>query len=134
MPGTAHVSLLEALSKGPPPAGNLAVPIFAHGSLEVEMYRPEGIDPQKPHDRDEVYLVARGTGLFAAIEVTMDDKDFEGTLVLELLAAIGKVDDFFDAIDSDDVRRATRLMKEAKVDASTIATVIEKMEDADGEH
>jgi hypothetical protein len=64
VPGTAHVSLLEALSKGPPPAGNLAVPIFAHGSLEVEMYRPEGIDPQKPHDRDEVYLVARGTGVF----------------------------------------------------------------------
>jgi hypothetical protein len=64
VPGTAHVSLLEALSKGPPPAGNLAVPIFAHGSLEVEMYRPEGIDPQRPHDRDEVYLVARGTGVF----------------------------------------------------------------------
>jgi predicted transcriptional regulator len=64
----------------------------------------------------------------------LDDKDFEGTLVLERLAAIGKVDDFFDAIDSDDVRRATRLMKEANVDASTIATVIKKMENADGEH
>ncbi len=64
MPGTAHVSLLEALSKGPPPAGNLATPIFAHGSLAVEMYRPEGSDPQKPHDRDEVYLIARGTGVF----------------------------------------------------------------------
>jgi hypothetical protein len=64
----------------------------------------------------------------------MDDKDFEGTLVLEQLAAIGKVDDFFDAIDSDDVKRATRLMKRAKVDASTIATVIRKMEESDGEH
>ena len=61
---TAHVGLLEALSKGPPPAGNLAVPIFAHGSLVVEMYTPAGVDPQKPHDRDEVYVVARGTGLF----------------------------------------------------------------------
>jgi len=64
----------------------------------------------------------------------MDDEDFEGTLVLEQLAAIGKVDDFFDAIDADDVRRATMLMQEANVDASTIATVIEKMENADGEH
>jgi mannose-6-phosphate isomerase-like protein (cupin superfamily) len=64
MPGTAHVTLLEALAKGPPSEGNLAVPIFAHGSLEVEMYRPDGIDPQTPHDRDEVYLVARGTGTF----------------------------------------------------------------------
>ena len=64
-PRTAHVTLLEALSKGPPPEGNLAVPIFGHGSLEVEMYRPERIDSQTPHDRDEVYLVARGTSWFS---------------------------------------------------------------------
>jgi hypothetical protein len=64
----------------------------------------------------------------------MDDKDFEGTLVLEQLAAIGKVEDFFDAIDSDDVRRATALMKKAKIDLSTIAMVIKKMEESDGEH
>ena len=37
----------------------------------------------------------------------MDESDFEGTLVLEQLAAIGKVDDFFDAIDADDTQRAT---------------------------
>src|SRR5215218_2860581 len=60
----AHVSLAEALSKGPPPPGNLAVPIFAHGSLEVEFYKPHGHDSQKPHARDEVYLVAQGEGLF----------------------------------------------------------------------
>jgi hypothetical protein len=64
----------------------------------------------------------------------MDERDFEGTLVLEQLAAIGKVEDFFDAIDSDDVQRATSLMKRAKVDASTIAVVVRKMEDSDGEH
>jgi quercetin dioxygenase-like cupin family protein len=58
------VSLSEALSKGPPPLGNLAVPIFAEGLLEVELYAPRGHDPQKPHDRDEVYVVARGTGVF----------------------------------------------------------------------
>ena len=61
---TAVVSLTEALAKGPPPAGNLAVPIFAHGTLEVELYAPNGRDPQKPHDRDEVYVVARGSGTF----------------------------------------------------------------------
>lgn len=61
---TAHVSLLEALAKGPPPPGNLAVPIFQHGTLDVELYTPQGSDPQKPHDRDEVYLVARGHGMF----------------------------------------------------------------------
>ena len=64
----------------------------------------------------------------------MDDTDFEGTLVLEQLAAIDKVEEFFDAIDSDDVPRATALMKRAGIDASTIATVVRKMEEADGEH
>lgn len=59
-----NVSLAEALAQGPPPPGNLAVPIFAQGSLLVELYTPRGIDPQEPHDRDEVYVVARGTGAF----------------------------------------------------------------------
>jgi hypothetical protein len=64
----------------------------------------------------------------------MDEKDFEGTLVLEQLATIGKVEDFFDAIDSDDVQRATSLMRKAKIDASAIAIVVRKMQDADAEH
>ena len=59
-----HVSLAEALTKGPPPAGNLAVPIFSHGSLAVELYTPVGHDPQKPHTRDEVYFVTPGRGFF----------------------------------------------------------------------
>ena len=59
-----HIGLADALSKGPPPPGNLAVPIFAHGSLVVELYSPSGSDPQKPHTRDEVYFVTRGKGLF----------------------------------------------------------------------
>ena len=64
----------------------------------------------------------------------MDDKDFEGTLVLEQLAAIGMVDDFFDAIDADDVQRAVSIMRRARVDASTIAVVVRKIEAADGKH
>lgn len=59
-----HVGLAEALAKGPPPPGNLAVPIFLHGSLVVELYTPVGHDPQKPHTRDEVYFVTRGQGFF----------------------------------------------------------------------
>jgi hypothetical protein len=64
----------------------------------------------------------------------LDERDFEGTLVLERLAEIGRVEDFFDAIDSDDVQRAASLMKSAKIDADTIAIVIKKMQDSDGEH
>jgi hypothetical protein len=65
---------------------------------------------------------------------SVDEKDFEGTLVLEKLATIGKVDAFFEAIDSDDFKKATALMKKAQVDSETIAIVLKKMADADGEH
>jgi hypothetical protein len=64
----------------------------------------------------------------------VDESDFEGTLVLEQLAAIDQVDEFFDAIDADDVERAKALMRTAHVDAATIAIVVRKMEQSDGEH
>lgn len=59
-----HVGLTEALAKGPPPPGDLAVPIFSHGTLVVEIYTPVGHDPQTPHTRDEIYFVTRGKGFF----------------------------------------------------------------------
>jgi len=59
----------------------------------------------------------------------MNENDFEGTLVLEKLAEIGKVEDFFEAIDSDDFERAKSLMKKAKVDSRTIVMVLKKMEE-----
>jgi mannose-6-phosphate isomerase-like protein (cupin superfamily) len=58
------VSLENALAKGAPPPGNLALPIFAHGTLEAELYAPRGVDRQRPHTRDEVYVVASGSGQF----------------------------------------------------------------------
>ena len=62
--GAVHISFTDALSQGPSPAGNLAVPIFSRGSLAVELYSPVDQDAQKPHSRDEVYFIARGRGLF----------------------------------------------------------------------
>lgn len=38
--------------------------LFSHGSLEVEIYRPIGVDRQQPHSRDEVYVVISGSGIF----------------------------------------------------------------------
>jgi gentisate 1,2-dioxygenase len=37
---------------------------FEHGTLQIKMYRPQGADGQQPHVRDEVYVVARGSGWF----------------------------------------------------------------------
>jgi len=38
--------------------------LFQHGTLEVEMYKPDKVDNQTPHTRDEVYIVASGAGTF----------------------------------------------------------------------
>ncbi len=64
----------------------------------------------------------------------MDESNFEGTLVLEKLATIGKVDDFFEAIDADDFEKAKALMRRAKVDSQSIAIVLKKMAEANGDH
>lgn len=64
----------------------------------------------------------------------MDESDFEGTLVLEKLALINEIDAFMEAVDADDFKEAARLMKRAGVDAETLALVLKKMAEADGEH
>jgi mannose-6-phosphate isomerase-like protein (cupin superfamily) len=57
-------TVAEALERLPGPDGQRFAGVFKHGSLEVEIYAPRGIDPQQPHMRDEVYFVAAGTGDF----------------------------------------------------------------------
>lgn len=64
----------------------------------------------------------------------MDKKDFEGTLVLEKLAAIGTVEEFLEAVDSDNFKMANLLMREAGVDPKTILTVIKKMNTSDRDY
>lgn len=52
--------------------------VFTHGTLAVEFYKPDRVDHQKPHDRDEIYVVATGTGIFVNGErrSTFDAGDF----------------------------------------------------------
>jgi len=38
--------------------------LLEHGTLQIGYYRPIEVDPQQPHDRDEVYVVQSGTGYF----------------------------------------------------------------------
>ncbi len=37
---------------------------FEHGTLTVEVYKPEKVDLQQPHTRDEVYIIIAGSGEF----------------------------------------------------------------------
>ncbi len=45
-------------------SGSLFLEMFQHGSLSVELYKPDKVDRQQPHSRDEIYVVARGSGRF----------------------------------------------------------------------
>jgi len=38
--------------------------LYGHGSLSVEIYKPEKIDLQQPHERDEIYVIISGHGEF----------------------------------------------------------------------
>ena len=59
-----HGTVEEWLAKLPAPDGARYVEAFRHGTLDVELYAPRGEDPQAPHDRDELYVVASGSGNF----------------------------------------------------------------------
>jgi len=59
-----HLTLAEGLARLPGGKGERFVELFGHGTLSIELYAPRGHDPQQPHTRDEVYVVARGRGQF----------------------------------------------------------------------
>jgi len=40
------------------------VELYEHGTLGVELYQPEKIDKQQPHERDEIYVIISGSGTF----------------------------------------------------------------------
>ncbi len=50
------------------------IELFQHGSLSVEVYKPELTDQQTPHDRDEIYVVISGSGKFLNGKSTVDFK------------------------------------------------------------
>lgn len=54
----------SALVKLSAVVGRRFMGVFSHDTLEVEIYKPEKTDFQKPHTRDEVYVVISGSGQF----------------------------------------------------------------------
>ena len=65
----AHLSTSAALRKLERAEGVRSVMLFEHGTLQIKMYAPRGsngelIDSQTPHSRDELYVVAQGSGTF----------------------------------------------------------------------
>ena len=63
VPGGTVVPLGDAIARLEA-SGRKFVELFTHGSLAVELYRPGDVDGQQPHSRDELYVVAAGSGAF----------------------------------------------------------------------
>jgi mannose-6-phosphate isomerase-like protein (cupin superfamily) len=70
------------------------IKLFEHGSLEVEVYKPNEVDNQKPHTRDEIYVVISGRGYFVNGE---ERHPFEAGQVLFVPAGrVHRFEDFSD--------------------------------------
>ena len=59
-----RIGVTEAMTRLPGSKGERYATVLEHGTLDIEIYAPRGTDPQKPHTRDEVYVVVAGTGEF----------------------------------------------------------------------
>lgn len=58
------IDFSDAVRRLPGPLGEHNVALFEHGSLVLKLSRPRGPDLQTPHSRDEIYVVAQGSGEF----------------------------------------------------------------------
>ena len=84
----------EALARLPTPDGKRFTLVFEHGTLALELYAPRGHDPQKPHARDELYLVVAGRGTFVC---EGERKAFEtGDALFAPAGAAHRFEDFSD--------------------------------------
>lgn len=63
-----HLPLKEAIEQLNN-SGQLFIELFKHGTLSIEIYKPDRVDLQQPHTRDEVYIVIQGSGEFVNGEV-----------------------------------------------------------------
>ena len=44
--------------------GETYLKLLSRPALDVALYKPDRIDPQTPHLRDEIYVIATGSGSF----------------------------------------------------------------------
>jgi len=54
----------EEMAAAPLPPGRLSKLAFDAGEVELRFYAPVSADKQVPHDRDELYFVVVGSGMF----------------------------------------------------------------------
>ena len=65
LPFNWNISVESALEKlAAHPDGQPFITLLENGEMYVEIYQPDKVDLQQPHDQDEIYVVISGTGIF----------------------------------------------------------------------
>jgi mannose-6-phosphate isomerase-like protein (cupin superfamily) len=74
-PARLRVTIADAKAT-PNDIGRSTALMLANGSLELRWFAPKQEDGQTPHDRDELYIIASGTGTFMR---AVDSHPFDDT-------------------------------------------------------
>jgi mannose-6-phosphate isomerase-like protein (cupin superfamily) len=74
---TLRITLSEATERLTQAPESFVV-LFTRGEFSVELYAPKHTDSQTPHEQDEVYIVAAGSGVFQRGEerISLAPSDF----------------------------------------------------------
>lgn len=62
--GSAHAGYDVAASRLLQDSSSFSHEIFRRGPMQVKLYAPPSPDPQQPHEQDEIYIIAEGSGEF----------------------------------------------------------------------
>ncbi|MEO6690162.1 MAG: cupin domain-containing protein [Dokdonella sp.] len=83
-----------ALARLPARDGQRFVTLLEHGTLALELYAPRRHDPQQPHARDELYVVAQGSGTFVCSDTRTSFKP--GDALFVPAGAVHRFEEFSD--------------------------------------
>ena len=73
-------------------SGNLFAELFRDKNITVEIYKPERMDLQAPHDRNELYMIISGSGNFRMNDEVSQFKT--GDLLIVPQGAIHRFENF----------------------------------------
>ena len=59
-----HIILAEAVAQLTKETQRQFTIMLKHGSMSIEYFSPQKIDTQTPHKQDEIYVIAKGSGIF----------------------------------------------------------------------
>ena len=90
----AHLNIADALQQLEAVTDGHSITLFEHGSPQVKLSAPREHDLQKPHTRDEIYVVARGSGVFFNGEARRPFRP--GDLLFAPAGSVHRFEDFTD--------------------------------------